>query len=130
MILDTSLLIDLMASDRAAVSLVEDLEDRGVPQRVPAHVLYELYAGVGYSDTSETERDQIVAAVESRPIVETTAAIARLAGRIDGELRAAGRRVESGDVLIGAVARQYDEPVATTNPDDFERLPEVAVRSY
>ncbi|MFB6177159.1 MAG: PIN domain-containing protein [Halobaculum sp.] len=130
MILDTSFLIDVMSSDRSAMNFADKIDGRGVPLRLPVQVLYELYVGVGYSQKPEAEREQIQSVVESYPTVETTDRIAKVAGRIDGELRAEGERVGANDILIGATARQYHEPVVTGNPEDFERIPEVSVRTY
>jgi tRNA(fMet)-specific endonuclease VapC len=130
MILDTSFLIDVMNGDKPALSFAEEIESRGVPLRLPVQVLYELYVGVGYSQKQEAEREQIQSVIESYPTAETTDRIAKVAGRIDGELRANGERVGANDVLIGATARQYQEPVVTGNPADFERIPEVSIRTY
>lgn len=130
MILDTSFLIDVMNGDKSALSFAEEIESRGVPLRLPVQVLYELYVGVGYSQKQEAEREQIQSVIESYPTAETTDRIAKVAGRIDGELRANGERVGANDVLIGATARQYQEPVVTGNPEDFERIPEVSIRTY
>lgn len=130
MILDSSFLIDLMNSDEAAVACATTIEELDAVQRVPAHVVYELYVGVGYTETTSTEVAKIQQVLESRPIVETSEQIAKLAGRLDGQLRREGDRVSPGDILIGATARHFDEPVVTGNPDDFESIPDVKVRTY
>lgn len=129
MILDTSFLIDLMNSNPDALALAETIEERGRTQRIPAQVVYELYVGVGYTDTPEKEVEKIRAVVDSRPVVETTKEIAKIAGRIDGQLRREGERIPPNDVLVGATARHYDEPVVTCDPADFERIPDVGVRA-
>jgi predicted nucleic acid-binding protein len=128
MILDTSFLIDLMNSDPDAVELGDELDAGTQAQRIPAQVVYELYVGVGYTETPATEVEKIRAVLNSRPVVETTTEIARTAGRIDGQLRRSGDRVSPNDIVIGATARRYEEPVVTTNPADFERIPDVMVR--
>jgi len=129
MILDTSFLIALMNGDAGAISAAKSLEERDVAERIPAQVVYELYVGVGYTETTADEVTKIRSVLDSRPIVETTAEIAKLAGRIDGQLRQAGNRVAPGDVIIGATARHFGEPVVTDNVADFERLPDVDVFS-
>jgi len=128
MILDTSFLIDLMNSDPDAVELGDELDAGTQAQRIPAQVVYELYVGVGYTETPAAEVEKIRAVLDSRPVVETTAEIARTAGRIDGQLRRSGDRVPPNDIIIGATARRYGEPVVTANPADFERIPDVTVR--
>lgn len=130
MILDSSFLIDVMNVDEDAVAFAGALEADHVPQRIPAQVVYELYVGVGYTATPEEEVAKIESVLDSRPVVETTDTIARIAGRIDGSLRREGNRIAQGDVRIGATARHFDEPVVTGNPSDFEPLPDVDVRTY
>lgn len=130
MILDTSFLIDLMDGDEDAVREAGRLDSLRVEQRIPAQAVYELYVGVGYSEEAFQEVDKIQSVLESRPIEPTTAEIAKLAGRIDGTLQREGQRPNPADLVIGATARHYGEKVVAGTPDDFERIPDVLVRTY
>ena len=130
MIFDSSFLIDVMNGDVGALETVDEIEAAEVPQRIPAMTLQELYIGVGMSDLPEAEQREIERIIESRPVVPTSAAIARKAGRIDGELRAAGEPIDIGDATIGATAVVCDEPVVTGNPDHFERISGIEVVGY
>ena len=127
MILDTSFLIDLMEADPDARALTKRIESQNRTQRIPVQVVYELYIGVGYTDKPRQEVEKLQAVIESRPIVETTEEIAKLAGRMDGRLRKEGKRPGASDVIIGATARHFDEPVVTGNVADFEPMPGVDV---
>lgn len=53
-----------------------------------------------------------------------------IAGRLHGELAAAGDRIEQNDYIIGATALTEDEPVVTRNASHFERIDGVSVRTY
>ena len=130
MILDTSFIIDVMNSDEAALEAVDEIEAAGVIQHIPAMTLQELYIGVGMSEMPAAERHKIERIVDARPIVPTTEEIARHAGRIDGELRAAGRPIDVGDATIGATALVNAEPVITGSPDHFERISGIEVVTY
>jgi len=130
MILDTSFLIDLMNGQEGAVERAATIEGMETVQRVPATVVYELYVGVGYTERPNAEVAKIQTVLDSRPIVETNERIAKLAGRLDGELRREGNRVSPMDILVGAAARHVDEPVVTGNPGDFEPIPDVEVNTY
>lgn len=130
MILDSSFLIDLMDGDEDAVVYAKRLDGQDMAQRIPAQVVYELYVGVGITETPDSEVSKIQSVIEARPVIETTEQIAKLAGRIDGELRKKGERVAQGDIKIGATARQFDEPVITNNAADFGKIPEVQVVEY
>ena len=130
MILDTSFLVDVMNGDRSALAKVDEIEADNVEQIVPAMTLQELYIGVGASELPERERRKIVTVVETRPIHPTSEEIARKAGRIDGQLRKDGRRVNVGDATIGATGIVREEPVLTGDPDHFERIPGLDVVGY
>lgn len=130
MILDTSFLVDVMNTDDAALRKVDEIEADGIEQNVPAMTLQELYIGVGASDLPERERRKIEYVVKSRPILPTTEEIARKAGRIDGQLRKQGERIDLGDATIGATGIVRDEPVVTGNPGHFERIPGLDVEDY
>lgn len=130
MILDTSFLIDVMNGRSIALEYVEQIEGDGVTQRIPAQVVYELFVGLGYTNQTERERSKIESVLSTRSIVETTAPIARLAGRMDGRLRRQGDRLGSNDIVVGATARHLDEPVVTSDRDDFGRLPQVELAAY
>lgn len=130
MILDTSFLVDVMNSNQKALTMVDETEADNIPQIVPAMTLQELYIGVGASDLSERERRKIERVVEARPILPTSEQIARKAGRIDGELRKGGQRINIGDATIGATGVVRDEPVLTSDTEHFERIPGLDVMSY
>lgn len=131
MILDTSVLLDLMHDDPAAVERVRDLETDGIPQRLSAMTLYELHWGLGYSDRSAAERAEIESVVESRTLYDVTPEILRKAGRIGGALRSDGRPLDDpGDEIIGATGVVHDEAVLTGNHDDFRRIDGLTVATY
>ncbi|GKZ12329.1 type II toxin-antitoxin system VapC family toxin [Haladaptatus sp. T7] len=130
MILDTSFLIDVMNSDSDALEKVDELESNGHAQKIPAMTLQELFIGIGASDLPKSEREKIEAVIEPRPVLETTEAIARKAGLIDGTLRRDGNRIDIGDATIGATALREDEPVVTGNSEHFERIDGIDVESY
>jgi len=130
MILDTSFLIDLMTGEPDAVTRVGRLDSMPVVERIPAQVVYELSVGVGYTETPDAEVEKIQSILDTRPVETTTPEIARFAGRINGTLKREGKAVSTGDVLIGATARHYDEPVLAGDPSDFEPIPDVVIETY
>ena len=57
------------------------------------------------------------------PVHPVTLAIARLAGRIEGQQEAIGVQFAFEDLLIGATALHLGYEVATLNLRDFQRIP-------
>lgn len=130
MILDSSFLIHVMSRHDAALKKLDEIEERGVPQRVPALAVYELYIGVGQGDLPQRERDKIERVLRPRAFYRVDRDTASRGGLIEGELRAEGDQIGAGDALIGATALQFDEPVLTDNPEHFERIDGVSVETY
>lgn len=61
------------------------------------------------------------------PVHPVTLAIARLAGRIEGQQEAIGVQLAFEDLLIGATALHLGYEVATLNLPDFQRIPGLSV---
>lgn len=131
MILDTSFVEDVARENQAALTKADTLSEAGIPERLSAMTLYELYWGVGYVEKPQEEIDRLDVVLGTKEIYEITPAIARKAGRIAGSLAADGRPLNyPGDEIIGATGVVQDEPVLTANVDHFERIPNLAVETY
>jgi len=61
------------------------------------------------------------------PVHPVTLAIARLAGRIEGQQETIGVQFAFEDLLIGATALHLGYEVATLNLRDFRRIPGLSV---
>ena len=130
MILDTSFVEDVARQDRAALVRADELTANGIPERLSAMTVYELYWGVGYVETPQTEKDVVDAVLETKEIYDITPEIARKAGRIAGHLASEGQPLnDPGDELIGATGVVHDEPVLTKNVGHFERIPGLEVKT-
>lgn len=135
MILDTTFFLDLKRRDDAAFRKGEELFDAGVPQRVPVQVLFELYYGVGATQSDEELR-KVQNVLMGYPPVEADERIARVAGQMLGAVERdasqTGERTgaDEGDAYVAATARVLDEPVLTRNVEDFEAFESVEVESY
>lgn len=130
MIVDTDVLIDVMADDEQAKRRVEDLESRRVPLRISSISLFELYHSIERVVDSADRRRRIEAVLESKPAYPADDAVMKKAGRIDGRLASEGRAVGMGDTIIAATALVHEEPVLTRNVDHFERIDGVGIESY
>ena len=131
MILDSSYLFDLMASDPDAFAKGTELVDRGEMQWLPTPVVAETYYGVATARSGTTERE-----VRNRllgyPRIDVDEEVARVAGTLLAEAddRAGGNAgAGANDAYIAAMARVLDDTVLTDDVDDFEAL-DVSVESY
>jgi tRNA(fMet)-specific endonuclease VapC len=132
-ILDSSFLIDIEGQREAALRKAQDIETTGAPRRVPLIVVFELYISVGKGTRTDENRQTVDRVLHSLPIVGLTEPIAKRAGIIEGELQAEDRGDEGigpADAIIAATALEYEEPIVTDDPDDFERVDGVTIETY
>ncbi|WP_143423313.1 PIN domain-containing protein [Halegenticoccus soli] len=131
MILDTTVIFDLLKGEMTAVAAVERAENRRTPIRLSAMTLYEIYGGIGYGTDAADEKREIEAIVGSKEIYDVSRKITRKAGRLAGELARRGEPLDDvGDEVVGATGVVHEEPVLTRNVSRFERTPGLEVESY
>ena len=133
MILDSSFLIDIEGEHENALTKARAIETDGVPRRVPMVVVFELYISVGKGTQTDENQQKVDGVLQSLPIVGLTEPIAKRAGIIEGELQADDRGDEGigpADAIIAATALEYEEPIVTDDPDDFERVDGVTIETY
>ncbi|WP_248517880.1 PIN domain-containing protein [Salinarchaeum laminariae] len=124
MILDTSFLIALDEGDDDAIALAREQEAAGIPQRLPATTLTELYVSVGAGKRPNRNARKYEELIGNLPIVDVDANIARRAGT---EFRVHLEHDEKPDIgfrdaTIAATGLVYNEPVVTADTDDFEAV--------
>lgn len=134
MIVDTSVILDVIDDVDAAVEKVQNLEAEGVPLVIPAMTMLELYIGVGKVANTRKEYRKVEAVLDSYPLVDMTPSISRRAGRLLGERMAEtaddeGPGIGKGDAAIAATALERDEPVLAAD-DHFKNIPGVIVETY
>jgi tRNA(fMet)-specific endonuclease VapC len=131
-ILDSSIII---AAERRGHTVLEILEQVKVVQGetevgVSVVTIAELVHGA-YRTKSEAQRQRRLEFIERLssdvPVHPVTLAIARQAGRIEGQQEAIGVQFALADLLIGTTALHLGYEVATLNLRDFERIPGLSV---
>jgi len=122
-LLDTSVLIDLLHGRAEPSRLVRDLSARGHLLATSYVNIAELYAGMRPGEQSATE--ELLAALECLPL---TPEIARMAGDIVATRRRMGRTHTLDDMMIAATAIESGFALLTANRRDFE-IPEIELFS-
>ena len=131
--LDTSFLVDLRRETRRgregpARGRLEGLAE--IELRVSIHALCELFAGVALSDRAEEERAAIEALTAGFEMVLPGAGFAPVYGRLLAQLQNEGRLISTLDLLIATAAVLDAAPIATRNPQHFDRIPGLEVIGY
>ena len=131
-VLDSSIII---AAERRGHSVREILEQVKAAQGeieigLSAVTIVELVHGAYRAKTQshQQRRLEFIERLSSDvPVHPVTLAIARLAGRIEGQQEAVGIQLAFEDLLIGATALHLGYEVATLNLRDFQRIPGLSV---
>jgi tRNA(fMet)-specific endonuclease VapC len=120
-ILDTSFLIALDDGNEDAIALAREHETSGVPQRLPATTLSELYVSVGAGTQPNRNARKYEELIGNLPVVEIDANIARRAGTLFGIHLEHDEKPDIGyrDATIAATGLVYNEAVLTSDTDDF-----------
>jgi predicted nucleic acid-binding protein len=114
-LLDTSVLINLLHERRAHVNLIRDLVLRGFILTTSSVNIAELYAGMRASEEQETA--ELLAAIRCLPL---TPVIGQKAGEMTAARRQIGRTHSLYDMMIAATAMEYGYSLVTDNVKDFE----------
>jgi predicted nucleic acid-binding protein len=131
-ILDSSVII---AAERRGRSVSEILEQvyrsQGeVEVGLSVVTVVELVHGAYRAKTPEQQLRRL-AFIERLcldvPVHPVTLAIARLAGRIEGQEESKGIRISFEDLLIGATALHLNYSVATFNVRHFGQIPDLSI---
>lgn len=123
-LLDTSVLINLLHGKREPTALLLDLASRGVNLAVSCITVAELFAGMRENEQTATE--ELLSTLDCLPV---TPEIARLAGLIRAAQRRLGKTFALDDLMIAATAILHDSQLITDNRKDFE-VPGVKLFPY
>ncbi len=130
MILDTTVLIDLMNGRKEAVDRITALLKSGTPTTITAPSIFELFSGLAQSSKPAAEKEKIHQVLHRQPRWNLDDASAENAGRIHGLLVKNNQKIEAIDSLIAGIALQHNEPVLTRNVKHFSRVPGLKVETY
>lgn len=125
--LDTSFLIDVLDGDDAARETMADLDESGERHAVTPVTAAELWIGAHLGSVAEFRRTEEL--LESLLWLEIDRTCARRAGEIQAELIESGSRLGFNDCVIAAASIEHGQELVTGD-SDFERVPNLRVRTY
>lgn len=117
-LLDTTVAIDHLRGDQAAVDLLRELVENDETIAASEVVRFELVAGVRDDELAALER--FFSAVSWVPVGEE---VARAAGQLAREHRRAHGGIDDADYLIAATSLLLGADLLTTNERHFPMLP-------
>jgi predicted nucleic acid-binding protein len=118
-LLDTSILIDLLHGRKEPVKLIRELIVSGLVLATSSVNIAELYAGMRKGE--ETATEELISGLECLPL---TPEIAKNAGHITVVRRRIGKTHSLVDMMIAATAIEHGYRLLTDNRKDFA-IPEI-----
>lgn len=112
-VLETSFLVDYLREQPYTIEYLE--ANPHVEYTVPTIALYELYAGVRRSDTTNESISTVAEALKWAERAEFDEKSAREAADIRSELLDRGEPIPAPDTLIAGVARSLDAELVATD---------------
>lgn len=114
LLLDTSVLIDVLRRRHGRRELLAELVRAGHTLATTALNVAEVHAGVRPGEEAATD-----AFLDALDCYELTRAAGRLAGRLKNDWSRKGRTLTLADTIIAAVALERDCTLMTDNRKDF-----------
>jgi len=114
LLLDTTVLVDVLRSRLERKSLLGELVQQGNILATTAMNVTQVYAGV-----RPAEEDRLEFFLSNLEIYPLTSAIARRAGILKRDWAREGRTLELPDMIVAATALEYELPLITDNRKDF-----------
>ncbi|MHB8586404.1 MAG: PIN domain-containing protein [Thermoplasmatota archaeon] len=130
MILDTTVLVDLLRNDPATKRRILELEQSGEPLWIPTPAIFELAEGAERSDRTSEERKKIAEVLSGYTVLPLAAPSALRAGEVSGLLIRRGEMIDPIDAQIAGIALEENQPVLTKNTRHFGRVPNLDIEDY
>lgn len=130
MILDTTVLVDLLRGDERTRARVEALEARGEILWIPTPAVFEVWEGTERAERSAEARRRVSEFLEGYTVLPFESNHAARAGVMSGILARRGEMVDPVDAQIAGMALVEGRPVLTRNVKHFRRVEGLRVETY
>lgn len=125
--LETSFVIDVLQGRNGARPVMEEIRDeKGRPTVTPV-TASELWVGAYFGSAEELEAAQNL--LDSLTWLDFSRDCARRAGRLQATLAEDGSPLGIADCMIASMAMEHGQTLVTRD-DDFERVPDLRLRTY
>ncbi len=129
MIIDTTVLIDLLRGNQGIVTKLKALQQQNIPLFLTSISVFELWQGT--SDVrNEKKSQQLHHLLESLGTFTFDIPAAKESGNIHARLKEEGHMIDSEDSMIAGIAKINHETLLTRNVKHFERIPGLNTETY
>ena len=127
MILDTNVLIDIMRSNKEAVSKAKKLADKEEPLFITTITVFELWQG--FNPEKKQKSEKLKELVSSFGLFPLDIESAEISGKARKELSSKGLIVSPEDCMIAGIAIKNNQ-VLLTKDKHFSRIPGLKTEGY
>ena len=128
MILDTSVMIDILRGNKDTINKINEMENKNIPLLTSSITVFEIFQGISF--VNDNNRDKIYNLFESINILSFDDNSAREAGIIQSDLKRQGKTIDPEDAMIAGIAKINTEIVLTRNKKHFERIKNLECEFY
>lgn len=128
MILDTTVIFDLIRGDDSLVEKIRKLEENNIPFWTTSISVFEIWQGM--EEETEEKKEKIQALLNSLGIFFFDIDCAKEAGLIHSSLREKGKTIDPEDSMIAGIAKVHGEKILTRNVAHFNRVKSVEIETY
>jgi tRNA(fMet)-specific endonuclease VapC len=114
-LIDTSVLIDALRKDQAALSKISELEESGDALCTTQINVLELYKGAYSPASSKNGLEKVKKLLEALVILEIDEDVYDIFGELSSELRRRGKSIGDFDELIAAIALNHEAAIVSTD---------------
>jgi tRNA(fMet)-specific endonuclease VapC len=114
-LIDTSVLIDALRKDQAALRKISELEERGETLCTTQINVLELYKGAYSPTSSKNGLEKVKKLLEALVILEIDEDVYDIFGELSSELRRRGKSIGDFDELIAAIALNHEAAIVSTD---------------
>ena len=128
MILDTTVIIDILREDSKTVDKIKEIQKSTAAILTTSITVFELWQGLEIKDSKK--REKILNVLQSIGLLSFDFNSAKEAGNIYRELRKKGITIDAEDTMIAGIAKIHNETLLTRNVKDFRRIENLKVEGY
>jgi len=128
-ILDTSVLVDLLRGDETVQKRIRACEEIGEPLKTTVITVYELYFGAYRSSHVEKNLALVRSLLDSLEVLVFDREAGKIAARIMTDLMKCGKPLDVRNVFIAAIAIRADDTLATRDKD-FTRVKRLKIELW
>jgi tRNA(fMet)-specific endonuclease VapC len=126
-LVDSNVVVDHLFDVPSAAALLEQLAQEGIAISIVTYM--EAFQGVEQSSDPERAREKFHAFLAGILILPFPFAVAERCARLRKTLKHQNKRVNARalDLIIAAIALEYDLTLVTANTGDFTDIPELSL---